>query len=100
VGFQVILTTLAKEDLRGIAEYIALDDPISAERFSHALLDDALALKLAPYRGKVLKRKPTVRFVVKGPYLVYYRVEEGNGIIRILRFWNGLRQPDTPTFKD
>ena len=100
MGYQVILTSLAKDDLQGITEYIAQDDPISAESFAQKLLDDAIVLELAPFRGKVLKRKPGVRFIVKGSYLIYYRVEEGNSIIRILRVWNGVRHPETPHFED
>jgi plasmid stabilization system protein ParE len=42
VAHQVLITDLAKADLREITEYIAQDNPAAAERFAQKLLDDAL----------------------------------------------------------
>lgn len=98
--YQVILTQRAKADLQALAEYIALDNPAAAENFVHKLLDDALSLACSPLRGQTLKRKPTIRRLVRWPYLVYYRVETSQSIVRILRFWHGARHPKTPRFND
>jgi addiction module RelE/StbE family toxin len=96
VGFQVVISTLAKADLKEITEYIAKDNPSAALRFANALLDDALSLGQSPMRGSVLKRRREVRRLVKSPYLIYYRIEEGTETVQVLRFWHGARHPKTP----
>lgn len=63
----VILTDLARADLRAIAEYIARDNPGAAERFANQLLDDDLSLAQAPQRGLAVRRKPGVRLLMRGP---------------------------------
>ncbi|MEO0454212.1 MAG: type II toxin-antitoxin system RelE/ParE family toxin [Verrucomicrobiota bacterium] len=100
MGYQVILTRLAQDDLQEITEYIALDDPVSAERFANQLLDEALELENFPQRGRPLKRKPDVLRVVNGNYVIFYRIEAEAAIVRVLRFWNGARHPNTPPFVD
>ena len=100
MGFQVVISTLAKADLREITEYIAKDNPASAVRFANALLDEALSLEQSPMRGSGLRRKPGVRRLVRSPYLIYYRVEEDTKTVQVLRFWHGARHPNTPRFED
>lgn len=81
--------------MRAIGAYIARDDPVAALRFTRRLLDDALALNNAPHRGAQVRQRPEVRRIVRRPYLIYYRIEENAGVIRILRFWHGARDPKT-----
>ena len=100
MAHQVIITRRAKADLRAITEYIARDNPSAAGQFANKLLDDALSLANSPLRGKTLKRKPSVRRLVRWPYLVYYSVETAPDIVRILRFWHGARHPKMPRFHD
>ena len=95
MAYQVHLTTKARGDLRAIAAYIAHDDPAAAVRFTGQLLDDAESLGQAPYRGTLVRQRHGVRRIVRGAYLIYYRVEEDAGIIRILRAWHGARDPKT-----
>ena len=58
MAHQVLITDLAKADLRGITEYIAQDNPAAAERFAQKLLDDALSLAHSPYRSVSCIRRP------------------------------------------
>ena len=95
MAYQVILTAKARGDLRAIAAYISHDDPSAAVRFTGQLLDDAESLGQSPYRGTQVRQRPGVRRIVHRSYLIYYRVEENAGIIRILRAWHGARDPKT-----
>ena len=81
--------------MRAIAAYIANDDPSAAMRFTGQLLDDAESLSQAPYRGTQVRERPGVHRIVHRSYLIYYRVEEDAGIIRILRAWHASRDPKT-----
>lgn len=98
MDYQVVLTAKARTDLRGIAAYIARDDPAAALRFSQQLLDDALALRLSPQRGVQVRQRPGVRRIILRSYLIYYRVEEDRSIVRVLRFWHGASDPKTLRF--
>ena len=42
MGYNVILSTLALEDLEQIVAYVAQNDPAAAERLGHRLLDQAI----------------------------------------------------------
>jgi plasmid stabilization system protein ParE len=41
MGYKVILSTLALEDLEQIVAFVAQNDPAAAERLGHRLLDQA-----------------------------------------------------------
>jgi len=51
MGYKVILSTLALEDLEQIVAYIAQNDAGAAERLGHRLLDQADTLRYLPHRG-------------------------------------------------
>lgn len=51
MGYKVILSPLALEDLGQIITYIAQNDPAAAERLGHRLLDQAETLRYLPHRG-------------------------------------------------
>ena len=73
----MIWTEPAVLDLDGIAEYIALDDPLAASRYVRRVLDRVERLEAQPKSGKrtpELPRSP-YREVVVPPCRVFYRVE-------------------------
>jgi plasmid stabilization system protein ParE len=51
MGYTVILSTLAIEDLEQSVAYAAQNDPAAAERLGHRLLDQAETLRYLPHRG-------------------------------------------------
>lgn len=95
MDYQVVLTALARSDLRAISTSIAQDSPVAAERFVNRLLDNAESLGDAPRRGKSVTDRDGVRRVVHRPYVIYYRVEENERVVRVLRFWHGARAPES-----
>jgi toxin ParE1/3/4 len=51
MGYKVILSPLALEDVEQIVTYIAQNDAAAAERLGHRLLDQAETLRYLPHRG-------------------------------------------------
>ena len=70
MGYKLILSPLALEDLGQIVAYIAQNDPAAAERLGHRLLDQAETLRYLPHRGGNV-RQPRVNKLISGAYLIF-----------------------------
>ena len=97
-SFQVILSARAFADLDGIVDYIKADSPLNAARVLDRLWESMQSLKDLPHRYPVIAylRDPerSVRRMPVPPYLVYYRIVENLGVVRILTVRHGRqRQP-------
>ena len=93
MGFKVILTPQAQDDLRGIVSFIARHNPQRAKSFGYELIDHALTLDELPERGRVVPEvsEPSVREIVHRPYRIIYEIFPGQNTVYILRFWHGAR---------
>ncbi len=93
-AYKVILSKLAESDLEKIVRHIAQDNPGAAERLGLKLIDRALGLSVpgSAFMGTALRKRPEVRRLVEGNYLILYRVLPRKKI-RILRFWHAARDP-------
>ena len=91
MGYKVILSPLALEDLEAIVRYVAQHDPSAAGRLGHRLLDQAESLAELPRRGGNVRRRPGVKKLLQSPYLVFYRVNEATCSVEVLRFWHGAQ---------
>ena len=75
---RLIWTEPALLDLDGIAEYLALDDPLAASRYVQNVFDRVERLASHPQSGKrppELPRSPYRELVVP-PCRIFYRVEQ------------------------
>jgi plasmid stabilization system protein ParE len=98
MGWPVILTPQALEDLREIVAYIAGDNPERAITFGNELTDQALAIGDFPERGRVVPEleEEAVREVIYGRYRIIYELFHEARKVFILRFWHGARgTPET-----
>ena len=91
MDYKVILSPLALDDLEQICRYIAENDPGAAERVGMRLLDQAETLCRLPYRGGSVRRRPGVKKLLVRPYLIFYRVDETQQCVQVLRFWHGAQ---------
>jgi len=95
MDFQVEVTTPAIADLADIVSYVAADNPTAAEKLGNALLNAALGLMDAPFKGSRYPRLAGVRKLTLKPYKIFYRVDEKTKVVEILRFWHSARnEPD------
>lgn len=91
MGFKIILTPQAIDDLREIVTFIAHDNSERARTFGNELIDKALSLSPFPDRGRVVPElaDPNVREIIHGPYRIIY--EQMPDAVYVLRFWHGAR---------
>jgi len=92
-AYQVIFTPYASGDLEQIVRYIARDNPDAAQRFGDKLIDRALSLSepLVFQSGGRLPKRPGVRKLIEGNYLILYRILPEQNKVRVLRFWHAAR---------
>lgn len=95
MGFKVILTQAALNDLEEISDYISRDNPRAAQRVATDLLSRAESLSEMPRRGKAMRGRAGVRRLVRNPYLIVYRIDEVTRAVMVLRFWHGARSPES-----
>ena|SRR5437660_6449293 len=96
MAWEVIFSARSRTDLEQIVKYIARDDPAAAERFGSKLIAQAGSLADAPEMGPRLPQKPDSRFFPVGSYLIIYRLDTEQRVVRILRFWHAARR-ERPT---
>ncbi len=80
----------AVDDLVGISDYIANDNPNAARNVAERIKNGVDSLKKYPGIGRPGRVEGTRELVVSGlPYLIPYRVK--NNVIEILRVLHGAR---------
>jgi plasmid stabilization system protein ParE len=92
MAWEVVFSNRSRVDLEKIVEYIARDNPTATERFGLLLLAQAESLASTPEMGPILPQRVTTRFFPVGRYLIIYRLDQNNRIVRILRFWHSARR--------
>jgi toxin ParE1/3/4 len=95
MGFKVLITDNALNDLQEIVEFIAQDNPQTAARLGEKLIVRALSLATLPERHAYYDERRGIRKMPLSPYLVFYTCDKEAGIVNILHFWHGARRwPD------
>jgi toxin ParE1/3/4 len=89
--YVVIILDEAREDLVNIVAHLSLDNPAAAETLGNQLINEAQSLESMPYRGSVVRKLPTLRKLVHGNYLVYYRIKEKEEVVEIVSFVHGAQ---------
>ena len=76
MGFKVILTPQALDDLKEIVTFIASDNPDRARTFGNELIDRALGVATFPELGRVVPEigEPSVRETIHGAYRIIYEI--------------------------
>jgi addiction module RelE/StbE family toxin len=97
MGFKVLITDSALNDLQEIVEFVAQDDPRAAERLGEKLIVRALSLANLPERYALHDARRGIRKMPVVPYLIFYTCDKAAGIVNILHFWHGARRwPEFP----
>jgi len=99
VGYEVVLSRTAADDLAEIVEYIARDNPRAALTFGHELVAHTRKLKDFPEIGRVVPafQVETLRELIHGAYRIVYQIDDAQKRIAIARFWHAAR--GTPEVK-
>jgi plasmid stabilization system protein ParE len=95
VTFQVRTLKRATNDLLEIRDYIRRDAPETADRVIEELLDAISSLGRFPVRGARPRderlRKLRFRFLVRDPYLVFYKIDSPRRLARVYRVLHARR---------
>lgn len=93
MDYTVVVSPRAAVDYDEIVSFIARSSPTAAARFGERLCDAAESLAEQPWRGTQIPNRPGVRRLLLSPYNIYYRVNERERLVEILRFWHSSRDP-------
>jgi toxin ParE1/3/4 len=91
MGYKVVLTQQAIEELAQIVIFIAGNDPEAALPFGNSLIDHAQKLADFPYLGRPVHKRRGVRQLTHAPYLIFYRLNNRDRAVEVLRFWHAAR---------
>ena len=90
MGFRIEITAPAVTDLAEIVSYIAQGKPPAAAALGNHLLDAALGLAQTPHKGSPYRYIGNVRKLTVRPFKIFYRVNESQQAVEVLRFWHEL----------
>jgi len=84
---KIIWSPLAVDRISEIAEYIALDNPVAAEKWVDDIFDSVKQLKQFPNSGRMIPELQLENFreIIFGNYRVIYRVDENQVSILTVR---------------
>jgi toxin ParE1/3/4 len=91
MGWKIVFSPQALEDLGAVVRYIAKDDPTAAGTVGNELIDRVLMLEKFPWLGSRHLKRNGVRKLISGPCVIFYRVDEQTERVNILRFWHPAR---------
>jgi plasmid stabilization system protein ParE len=98
MGWPVILTPQAEEDLRDVEIFIGRRSPQDAVRFCNALAGRALSLANFPSIGRLVPEldDPAIREIIHGSYRIVYELRAEPDRVFVLRFWHAARGVPEP----
>jgi len=84
---KIIWSPLAIDRVSEIAEYIALDNPVAAEKWVDDIFDSVKRLKQFPNSGRIIPELQLEDFreIIFGNYRVIYRMEKNKVSILTVR---------------
>ena len=99
MDYKIIFSDPAIKDLGSAVRFIARDNPIAANQFGKKLLNSVRHLAPFPRFGRVVPEQSdeNIREIIAPPYRIFYRVNDGQRTVEIIRFWHGARgNPELP----
>lgn len=93
MAFQIVWSQTAAEDLKGIVQYIALDDPDAAAKLADRIIQRIETASELPFSNRTVPEKgqESIREAILKPYRIIYHVDADRGAIHILRIWHAAR---------
>jgi addiction module RelE/StbE family toxin len=94
MGYQVIWTDQAIDDLREIVAFISKDNPAAAVKLGEALIRKSVILAEHPRLGRMFRKmaKDTLRELIVPPYRLIYEINDAESAIYVRLLWHGARR--------
>ena len=91
--YRILLAKRAASDLEQISNYIAQESPANAAKMVNRILDAIELLKIFPHRNVMEGQHPKIRNPVRTlpvqSYIIFFRVDDSQQAVRILRIRHG-----------
>ena len=97
MSMKIVYTQSARQDLREIYEYIryVLLEPLTAKRVTENIQREIRTLELFPESNPLYREEPWrsqgLRFLVVGNYLVFYKADNKDDTVSVVRILYGGR---------
>ena len=93
MAYGLIWAPAAWFDLKNLADYIAEDNPATAQRFVRSIFQLLERLPRFPESGRIVPEfnDAQIREVLRKPCRIVYRIKPEEQIIEIARVWHAAR---------
>lgn len=93
MAFQIVWSQTSVEDLKGIVQYIALDDPDAAAKLADHIVQRIETASELPFSNRAVPEKDdqSIREAILKPYRLIYQIDADRCVIHILRIWHASR---------
>jgi len=93
MGYQIVWTESANNDLKQIVSFIAIDDPDTAERFGLSIVGQVESLSMHPRIGRIVPEEQIeeIRELILSPYRIVYEIYEKEKVVYVVRVWHSAR---------
>ena len=95
MAYEIKLLSLAERDLDEICRYLSQFYPGTLGRFLDVLENDFYNISLNPKMFPKYECNREYRKLVSGDFLVFYKIDEENHLVRIYRVLHGKRSVST-----
>jgi len=95
VAYDVKLLSIAENDIDEICEYLSQFYPSTPGKFLDDLDEDFENVSQNPYMYPVYEYNKDYRRIVTNDYLIFYKVDEKNKIVKVYRILHGKQNITT-----
>lgn len=94
MGWKIIWTEPALDDLAAAIRYIAADNSDAAVSVGDKIVDHVDVLSAFPEIGPLYRRRPSgdIREILTSPFRVFYRIKRRERLVEILHVWHAARE--------
>ena len=90
---RVVFTRAARDDLRGIRDYLAHDSPGTARAVARRIRTESEQLARHPEMGRTVPEygDPGIRELIVAPYRLIYRFQREQNLVEVIAVIHGSR---------
>jgi len=95
VAYDVKLLNLAESDIDDICRYLSQFYPGTPSKFLDTLDESFNNVSFNPYMYPKYKYNKEYRKIVADDYLVFYKIDKDNNLVKVYRILHGMRNIST-----
>jgi len=95
VAYDIKILGIAENDIDAICEYLSQFYPGTPGKFLDALDENFENVSFNPYMHPIYEYNKDYRRIVTNDYLVFYKIDEENNLVRVYRILHGKQNIGT-----